>query len=703
MAVLETLRNRAGVLVSIIIGLALLAFILGDIMKNANSLSREEAYKIAEINGKTIMYQEYEQLVNQLEDNYKRNSNQKGLDDNTREQIRQQAWETLVMNYVMGKEYDELGITVTPDELFDMVQGQNIDPQIKQIPIFKNPQTGQFDKSLVIRFLKNLDADPTGEARASWLAFEKVLVENRKMQKFYNLIKKGYSVPKPIAEAFLKDENYKVNFNYVFQQYTTIPDSTVKVTDADLEKYYNEHKKLYERPEETRDIEYVVFDVKPSKEDYKYTLKAVEKLIPDFKASTDDRTFVNLNSDVPFDDTWYKQGELPTQLDTFMFNHQKGDIYGPYFEDNAYKISKLSDVRELPDSVHARHILIQPNENLDVNKAKALADSLMQLLKDGKADFITLAQKYSADKASLVDGGDLGWFDMKKMVQPFTDTVFFANKGDIKEVYSQYGIHIVEILDQGPKTKKVQVATIVKKVEPGSQTLQQYYSIASRFAGENNTAEKFDKAIENSDTLVKRVASNLKIMDKTIAGLPEAREIIRWAFKAEEGQVSDVFDLTNKFVVAKLAAVHPKGYAPLDEVKDEIKINVIKEIKGDIIADKFIKQNPKDLNDLSQKLNLQMQNADDISFTSFTIPNLGMEFKVIAAATTYPTNKLSAPIIGNQGVFMLKVNKGEEKGITTLENVKMKYTRDFVYRVDYQAYKAMKKAANIVDERYKFE
>lgn len=703
MAVLETLRNKAGVLVSIIIGLALLAFILGDIMKNANSLSREDAYEIAEINGKTVMYQEYEQLVNQLEDNYKRNSNKKGLDDNTREQIRQQAWETLVMNYVMGKEYDELGITVTPDELFDMVQGQNIDPQIKQIPIFKNPQTGQFDKTLVIRFLKNLDADPTGEARASWVAFEKVLVENRKMQKFYNLIKKGYSVPKPIAEAYLKDENYKVNFNYVFQRYTTIPDSTVKVTDADLKKYYNEHKKLYERSEETRDLEYVVFDVKPSQDDYKYTLKTIEKLMPDFKSSTDDPTFVNLNSDVPFEDTWYKKGELPTQLDTFMFNHKKGDIYGPYFEDNAYKVSKLSNVRELPDSVHARHILIQPNDKFDANKAKALADSLMQLLKDGKADFATLAQKYSADKASLVDGGDLGWFNMKKMVQPFTDTVFFANKGDIKEVYSQYGIHIVEILDQSPKTKKVQVATIVKKVEPGSQTLQQYYSVASKFAGENNTADKFDKAIENSDTLIKRVASNLKIMDKTIAGLPEAREIIRWTFKAEKGQISDVFDLTNKFVVAKLAAIHPKGYAPLDEVKDEIKINVIKELKGDIIADKFIKQNPKDLNDLSQKLNLQMQNADDISFSSFTIPNLGMEFKVIAASTTYPVNKLSEPIIGNQGVFMLKVNKGEEKGITTLENVRMKYTRDFVYRVEYQAYKAMKKAANIVDERYKFE
>ena len=703
MALLETLRNRAGLLVSIVIGLALLAFILGDILQNSNAMSREEAMKVAEINGKDIDVREYHLLVEQLTENYKRNTNQNTLDDQALEQIRKQAWETLVMNYVMGEVYEELGITVTPDELLDMVQGQNIDPQIQQIPIFKNPETGQFDKTLVIRFLKNLDADPTREARASWLAFEKVLVENRKMQKFYNLIKKAYSIPTPLAKMFLRDENYKVSFNYVMKSYSEIPDTTINVTESQLEQYYNENIKNYERPEETRDLEYVVFNVKPSKDDYEATLKMVEEIISDFKISNDDVSFVNLNSDVPMDLNWYKQGELPTMLDTFMFSHKKGDIYGPYFENNAYKVSKLSDVRELPDSARARHILIQPSEDLPADKAKALADSLMDLLKNRKADFTTLAQKHSADKASLVDGGDLGWFDMKKMVQPFTDTVFFANKGDIKEVYTQFGIHIVEVLDQSEKIKKVRVATVVKKVEPGNQTLQHYYSIASKFAGENRTPEAFDKAIEESDTLVKRYASNLKIMDKTIPGLQNARELIKWTFKAEKGEISDVFDLFDKFVVAKVAAIYPKGPASLEEVKKEIEVNVIKEIKGDILANKFKEYSGEDLNALSQKMNLKLQNVEDITFSSFTIPQLGMEFKVIGASSVLPLNKTSAPIIGNQGVFVIEVNKGEEKSITTIEGVKTKWVRDFVYRVEYQAYEAMKKAANIVDERYKFE
>lgn len=702
MAVLETLRNKAGLFVSIIIGLALFAFILGDFIKNGSALMRSKTYEIAEINGKSVQYQEYQALVDQLVDNYKRNSNKSGLDDATMEQIRQQAWETLVMNYVMGDEYKELGITVTPDELLDMVQGQNIDPQIKQIPIFKNPQTGQFDKSRVILFLKHLDDDPTGNARASWLAFEKVLVENRKLQKFNNLLKEGYSVPEPLAKMFLKEENYRVDFNYVMKSYTSIPDSTVNVPENRIKEYYNENIKQYERPEETRDVEYVIFDAKPSKQDYAYTKQMITKLVSDFKASKDDKAFVNLNSDVPFDDTWYKQGELPAQLDTFMFSHEKGAILGPYFEKNAYKVSKLSDVRMLPDSVKARHILIQPDDKLPYDKAKALADSLMNLLKEGKADFTTLAQKYSADKASLVDGGDLGWFDMKKMVQPFTDTVFFANKGDIKEVTTKFGIHIVEIEDQGPKTKKVQVATIVRNVEPGKQTLQYYYSIASKFAGENRTAKQFDETIEKSDTLVKRYASNLKVMDKAIPGLSDARDLIKWAFKADTGEISDVFDLGYKFVVAKLAAIHPKGPAPLKEVEEEIKINVLKEIKGEMIADEMLKQNASSLEDYSKKMNLDLQNASDVSFSAITIPGLGMEFKVIAVSTTIPENKLSVPIMGNQGVFVLKVNKGEEKGVTTLENVKQKWTRDFVYRVDYKAYDAMKKAADIKDERYKF-
>ena len=699
MAILQGIRNKAGLLVSIVIGLALFAFIMGDLMRSGRSLLRGDVNEIAEIGGNSVSYKEYYALVKQLTDNYKRNTNKSGLDEETTEQIREQAWETLVKNYVMQEAYESLGIDVSPEEVFDMVQGQNIDKQVMQIPIFKNKQTGQFDRALVIRFLKSLDQDPSGNARVSWLAFEKVLIENRKLTKFFNLIKKGYYVPKVIAKEMQQNDNKKVNFNYVVKNYASISDSTITVSDEAIKKYYNDHINTYDR-EESRDINYITFDIIPSEQDNEMAKKWINDIIVDFKNAKDDKTFIDINSDQPFDDKWYKQGELPAKIDSFMFASDTGAIYGPYFEDNAYKLSKLSAIALLPDSAKARHILIQPSEDLPYPKARALADSIKNLLKNG-ADFVSLARQYSADKNSLAKDGDLGWFKSGDMVKEFEDSVFMAKKGDIITTTSQFGIHVVEVEDKGPETKKVQVATIVRNVEPSDATRQVYYAKASRFAGENNTSEKFNAAIDK-EGMTKRIASNLKKMDKTIAGLESPREVIKWAYTAEKGDISPVFELGDKFVVAELTKVVEKGPAPLEDVENEIKVAVVKEIKGQKLIEKFTQANAKTLEEYSSKLNLPLQNAENVVFSAYTIPGAGIEPEVIATATTIQPNIMSQPIAGNNGVFVLQVISTDTVGTATIESEQMKLSRDVIYRVDYQAYDALKKAANINDERSKF-
>ncbi len=699
MAILQGIRNKAGLLVSIVIGLALFAFIMGDLMRSGRSLMRGSAEEIAEIGGESVSYKEYYALVEQLTDNYKRNTNQAGLDEETTEQIRQQAWETLVKNYVMKDAYESLGIDVSPDEVFDMVQGNNIDPQVMQIPIFKNEQTGQFDRALVIRFLKSLDQDPSGNARASWLAFEKVLIENRKLSKFFNLLKKGYYVPKIIAKELQRNDNYKVNFNYVMSSYAGITDSSITVSDAAIEQYYNDHINSYDR-EESRDLEYVTFDIIPSEQDNDLAKKWINDIISDFQKADDDKAFVDINSDVPFDDKWYKQGELPANLDTFMFSSDTGAIYGPYFEDNAYKLAKLSAIAMLPDSVKARHILIQPSDNLPYPKARALADSIKGLLENG-ADFVALARQYSADKNSLAKDGDLGWFKSGDMVKEFEDSTFIAKKGDIITTTSKFGIHVVEIEDKGPESKKVKVASIIRNVEPTDATRQVYYAKASRFAGENNTGDKFDAAVEK-EGLTKRIASNLKKMDKDIAGLESPREMVKWAYTAELNDVSPVFELGNKFVVAKLSKIVEKGPDPLEDVTNEIKVAVAKEIKGKQLTDKLLQANANSLETYSSKLNLPLQNAENVVFSAYTIPGVGIEPEVIATATTIHPNVMTKPIAGNNGVFVLQVISTDTLGTATIESEQMKLSRDIIYRVDYQAYDALKKAANINDERSKF-
>jgi len=699
MAILQGIRNKAGLLVSIVIGLALFAFIMGDFLRSGRSLLRGNANEIAEIGGKSVPYKEYNALVEQLTDNYKRNTNKSGLDEATTEQLREQAWETLVKKYVMQDAYESLGIDVSPDELFDMVQGKNIDKQVKQIPIFKNKQTGQFDRTLVIRFLKSLDQDPSGNARSSWLAFEKVLIENRKLSKFFNLIKKGYYVPKVIAKEMQRNDNEKANFNYVMDNYSSISDSSITVPNEAIQKYYNDHINTYKR-EESRDINYITFDIIPSEQDNDVAKKWINDIIVDFKKTDDDKTFTNINSDHPFDDKWYKKGELPAKLDSFMFASDTGAIYGPYFENNTYKLAKLSAIALLPDSAKARHILIQPSKELPYPKARALADSIKGLLENG-ADFVTLARQFSADKNSLAKGGDLGWFKSGDMVKEFEDSVFMAKKGDIITTTSKYGIHVVEVEDKGPVSKKVQVAIIARNVEPSDATRQIYYAKASRFAGENNTSEKFDAAVEKEGK-TKRIASNLKKMDKTIAGLESPREVIKWAYTAEKGDISPVFELDNKFVVAQLSKVVKKGPALLGDVTNEIKVAVVKEIKGQKLIKKLSQANAKSLEEYSSKLNLPLQNAENVVFSAYTIPGAGIEPEVIATATTIQPNIMSQPIAGNNGVFVLQVISTDSVGTATIETEQMKLSRDIIYRVDYQAYDALKKAANISDERSKF-
>ncbi len=696
MATLQKIRNKAGVLVAVVIGLALFAFILGDFLKSGKSLTSDSQFEIANVRGVSISYQEYDARVNKLIDNAKRNSQKQNLDEETIDQIREQAWQSLIMDYVMQADYEDLGLDVCPDELFDMVQGKNIDPSVMQIPIFKNQQTGQFDRSLVIRFLKNLDKDPSGNARLSWLAFEQSLQTNKKMIKYNFLIKKGLFVPNFMIEQNVKEKNNVVDFKYIVQNYQAISDSDITVTDDDLQKYYDEHKNKFEQ-EASRDIEYVTFDVLPSKDDSVKTLEWIQEIKPEFKDSKNDVQYVSLNSDIPVRDYYFKQSELPKEMDSLMFANDTGFVYGPYFEDGYYKISKLSQIKNLPDSVKARHILIQPNEKLTYEQADKLADSLLNEIKNG-GNFIDLAQKYSADKASLPEGGDIGWFKQGQMVKPFEKACFEGKKGDIVKVESQYGIHIIEIEDKGPEIKKVLVTTVARQLLPSSETYQKIYGEASKFAGTYNTSEKFDTAIIN-DGYTKRIAANIKEIDKKIAGLENPRELVRWTFKAEKNDVSPVIELGNRFVVAKITDVREKGIAPFEQVKTIIEPIVIKDKKANEIKKTFV---GSDLKQIAQKLNLEIKEAENISFATFAIPGAGIEPVVIGVATNTSKDALSKPIKGNNGVYQLVVTNQKQVQSATKEQEKKVLINDYSSRVDYQAYEALKKAAEIKDERAKF-
>jgi peptidyl-prolyl cis-trans isomerase D len=424
----------------------------------------------------------------------------------------------------------------------------------------------------------------------------------------------------------------------------------------------------------------------------------VLNLITDFKASTEDEAFVGSNSSQSFDSKFYKKGELAPRIDTFAFAGKQGDVSAPYFDGDYVKVDKISKIEMMSDSVKARHILVKSGD------AQKTADSLKQLIETG-ADFATLAFKHSEDPGSKTAGGDLGWFKQGMMVRPFNDTCFLGKTKKIYSVNSQFGIHIIEVLEKSTPSKMVQVATIAAKIEPSTATRSKVYSEASKFAGENTTAELFTKTIENVKSIQKKTANDLKPADRNVPGLQQARQIVRWAYEAEKGQTSNVFDCGTMFVVANLKNIKEKGYAKLDDVKQQIELAVIKKKKAQKILSEVKGAGAySTLEDLSSKLpRTSVLEANGVTFGSASVPNVGYEPKVAGVATQLEIGKLSNPIEGNSGVYVIIATKKDSNPVTNPRQEQDQNTRMLKSRTGYFSIVNLKESADIEDNRISFE
>lgn len=702
MAIIEKIRTRAGVLVAIVIGISLLAFILGDFLESGRLLFSGSRYEIARIAGKSISYQDYQQKVDEVTEIYKNNSGGSSPDEAALESIREQAWRELIQDYVVNEEIDRLGLTVSSDELFDMIQGNNPHPIIRQL--FTNPQTGEFNKSQLFQFLKAMDENQLDEKQKDyWLYIENQIRRERLVSKYVALISNGLDVTNYQARQEEKNVTHKANIAYIVRHFTEIPDSAVQVAVSDLKKYYADHKKEYKQ-EASRSLEYVTFDVRYSQDDYNVAEKWINSIVEDFRSSKDVGAFVNANSDEPYTDKYLSLNEVPDTLKNLAEKGKVGDIFGPYFQDETFKIARLAEIGFVPDSVHARHILIRPqgqDENA-MKRALAVCDSLKKLVEKGK-DFAELAKANSVD-GSASKGGDLGWFREGTMVKPFNDACFSGKKGELIVVETNFGAHLIQILDKSKDEKKVKIAILVRKVQPSDKTYQAVYAQANQFAGNNTTAAKFDKAVADQGLVVK-YASNLRPNDTRITGLESPRELIRWAFDAKVGEVSKPFELGDRFVIAKLTQAAEEGIAPFDAVKTQIDLVVRRDKK----AEKMIAQinaggEPKSLEDLATKFNTTVQEASNITFSASTVQGMGFEPKVIAVATTSEVNKLSAPVNGNNGVYVLKVTSVTDDPETKelLVSIKNRLSGSYMMRANYEAIQALQDMANIKDKRSKF-
>ncbi|MFA5416992.1 MAG: peptidylprolyl isomerase [Bacteroidales bacterium] len=704
MAVIGSIRKHSTFLV-IIIGVALAAFVLGDFVKG-NGGTRD--VNIGVVEGQEITIMDFNAKAEQNIDNKLQQQQTDRLSIDEQFRVKDETYNQMVFGVIMDNEYEDLGLTVTSDELFDMVQGANPHPLIVQY--FSDPNTGKFDRNLIIQYLQNMDNMPE-QAKQQWYQFEKYIKDDRFRSKFNTLLTKGYYVPTALAQMTFEEENNKADVDYIAATYKSLADSLFVPTTSDYQTYYDAHKENYKQ-DATRDIKYVVFEVKPSAEDVQMANDEAQQIYKEFVETPDVMRFVKVNSDKNYDSTWYAQGKLPVQIDSIMFNSPVGTVVPPYLENYEFHIARLVAESMRPDSMKANHILIayqgaykadQNVTRLKVN-AKSLADSLLAVLKKSPKEMKALAVKFSNDPSATTNSGDLGWFADGQMVPAFNEATLVTPVDGFTVAETPFGYHVIEVTGKKPLVKKIRVAMIDREVLPSNETYQGIFAEASKLASENKTLEQFNEYV-GTENLNAREMPNLTEMSNRIPGLPNPRQIVQWAFKetTEVGDVSPVFDLEDMFVVAVETKAIDKGYPELDDVKSILEASVVNELKGKHLAKQMAAYNG-DMAKAETEMKLSKTNVTPLFFNSRNLKGFGTENQVIGSVFGMTEGKISEPIVGNAGVFMVRLNSLTKAAApASLDQVINTMQTAFKQSIDQdQAYRALEESLNVVDNRIKF-
>ncbi|MFZ2340493.1 MAG: SurA N-terminal domain-containing protein [Bacteroidales bacterium] len=704
MSALQFLREKAGVMVAVVIGVSLFIFVIGDFFSGGTSQSAKarKYYEIGTIGDESLSYQDFETEVSNLVEIYRLSGNT-SIDEATTESIREQTWQKMIRERILDKQYRKLGIGVSSEEVDELVLGNNPHPIVLQL--FTDQQTGAFNKSVLVNFLKNTEVDET--TNKYWLFFENEIVNDRLATKYNTLVSKGLYVTSKQAEFDRDLSASTVDFSYIVKNYSSIADSLVKITSADIESYYNKHKESFKKTA-LRDMEYVTFDVVPSDEDVKLAEDWINNAKSEFMAAEDPVQYINLTADTRHVGFYVPLSEVPAQLSDFVKTEDLTAVFGPYNEDGSLKIARILDAANRPDSVHARHILISAGQTRSLTDARTKADSLVKLIKSGTS-FPTLAITNSDDQGSAQLGGDLGWFPEGMMVVPFNNACFSGKKGDIVTVETTFGVHIIEILAQSKPSRKYHIGIVDRKIIPGSMTNQRIYSDASQFAGTGSTYEKFNQAITEKK-LTKRVANDITPQQKTLPGLDNPRNLVISLFQTEQNKIvldnndQAVFEVGDKYVVAYCTRITEEGIAPMKDVENDIRFQVSKEKKAEILSSEFEKNSGsgRSLDDIASSMGLSVQEATQVTFRSYSVPGAGAEPALIAAAAVSKQGSVTGPVKGENGVYMLSVNNLTQTSDQDLDMLKERLSATYQMRGSYEAYEAIRQAANIVDKRYKF-
>ena len=669
MTTLQRIRNH-GVILLVVVGIAMLAFILGDFLNSGSSFFNKNRENVGVIAGHKVHYTEYEAAKDQLTEVYKIESGSNDINEDLSIQIRNQVWQMLLMDYTLREQAEKIGMDVTAEELSELCIGTNPHQLIRQRRAFYD-ETGAFNRFALINFLNSLAQTPETQEQAAnmqqaknyWLYWENAVRLTHLQEKYVGLLSKLVTANPLDAKYAFQAGQTSVNVEFVEKPYFAVADSLVKVTDADIKKLYNTQKEQYKRTP-NRSLVYVSFPIVPSESDYAEVEKLMKSLENDFQTKEDVAAIVNSNSDILYDGRDYSAETIPAEYKEFAF--AKGAKKGQYtelsFNDDTYAMARI----------------------MDCGYTKADSVKLVLVANDENTEDV-----------------ELGWYTANELQKNIADPAFAGKKGSKFTVSTGMGEQTFKIADKSAATPKVKLAILSRKVTPSSKTYGVLYNEAKQFIVNNGNVELLRQSAQEQGLSV-TPAFGLNVNADKINDLKNSRGIVRWAFEAKEGQLSDVFECGDQFVVAALTEVNDGEYRTIDEVRMELQMQATADKKAEYLMAQL--KGVTTLEQAAEILGAEIQTAEDITLASTRLGAAGIEPAVIGTALALENNATSAPVKGNVGVYVVRigektVTEGELNATQEIANLNMRTS----YSVPYQAIALIEENAEVEDNRARFQ
>ena len=676
MASLNTLRTKFGIVLSIVIAGALLAFILS--LKTEMGFSGNDP-RVGVIDGEKINYSEY---YNQ----YEQVKAQSGAQESNEQQsamLANAAWQALIGKYVLTPGFDKMGLRVTEPERMSMVSGQH--PSQAFYNAFADPRTGEYNVAAVHQFLS--EAEANAQAQQAWAQLNEQARMEREVAKFLGLIKGGVYVNSLEVANGVNSANNTYAGKWGGKKYSAVPDSLIQLKSSDIKAYYNSHKNMFKQTP-SRALSYVVFEVSPTDDDMLALEKSVAEVGAQFAATEELKSFVRANRNGKIADNYVSAKQLSEEEAKALLD---GATYGPVLKNNEWTMARALDTKIVPDSMGIRHIVLPYTQ-------EALADSLLTVLKGG-ADFAQVAAQYSVYDATAANGGEVGVMPFSAFSGEFAAALANAKTGDIVKIASGDAIQLMQVYRADKPSKHVQVASITYPVEASAATRRDIHNQAGTFSvNAKGSVEAFNDAA-SAAAVTPRIAS-LAQGERTIRGLEDSRDVARWAYGAEVGDVSEIFPVGKDYVIAMLTEIDDNEFAPLEKVSAQIRAQVLRDKKYDYIVKEL---SGSTLDEQAKSLGTEVADFDNVTFGAFYVNGPGFEPRLIGAiSSTTEKGVLSAPVKGLSGVYVFEVDDIQTSDKQTAEGEKVRAQAMAESMAQQFSVQAIQQMAKIQDLRGKY-